>query len=93
MLNYRDLTKSEYAKAASEYGNVRVIGVGNIRVRKIIDGHETVITLMDVGFAPKCRTNLVSLVKAQKAGAEIHLKPGVTRMVRQLWLVTVRILG
>ena len=36
--------------------------------------------LKDVGYAPKCCTNLVALEKAQRAGVGIMFKAGTTKM-------------
>lgn len=63
-------------KAACEGGKVYVVGIGNIHVRQMINGIENIIMLKDVGFAPKCRTNLVAMVKVQRAGVSINFEGG-----------------
>ena len=65
LVNYRVLSDIESVNAASEGRFVQVIRIGNLRVRKKIDGIEKVMVLRDAGYAPKCRTNLVPLAKAQ----------------------------
>lgn len=81
MFDYRALSKAEYVSAACEGGQVRVVGIGNIRVRQIINGQENITLLKDVGYAPKCRTNLVAMGKAQRAGVNINFPAGSTKFM------------
>ena len=81
MVNYKKLVQSESISCASEGESVQVIGVGNVWLKQVIDGKERVTMLKDVGYAPNCRTNLVSLTKAQRVGVEIVYKGGGSRMV------------
>lgn len=50
---------------------MRIIGVGDVNVKQTIDGKVKHLLLKNVGYAPNCRTNLISLPKAQRKGAFI----------------------
>lgn len=80
MFDYRPLKDVEFVNAANEGSAVKVVGIGNLKVKQVINGAENVMVLKDVGYAPKCRTNLVSLAKAQRAGVEFTFKGGGTKM-------------
>lgn len=58
---------------------VKMIAIGDIPVRQVVDGVETITLLRDVGYAPKCRTNLVSLIKAQRAEVNIQFESDTTK--------------
>ena len=81
MVNYRSLDKIETVNAASEGDGARIIGVGDINVRQTIDGKVKHLLLKNVGYAPNCRTNLISLPKAQRKGAEIVFVGSGTKLV------------
>jgi len=61
-----------------------VVGVGKTRICQTIEGKDIVMVLKDVGYAPKCRTNLVSLAKAQEVGCtkEAKICESVTKEVQ-----------
>ena len=79
-IDYRKLDESEYVNAACEGGNVRVVGIGNVRVSQFINDEKKTTLLKDVGYAPKCRTNLVSMPKAQLAGITVMMEAYSTKM-------------
>lgn len=81
MFDYRTLDDAEFVNAACEGGSVKIVGIGNLRVKQIIDGREVIMMLKDVGYAPKCRTNLVALSKAQRGGMKIEFEPYSTKMI------------
>lgn len=74
-VSYKSLSKGEHVNAACEGATVDVVGVGNVKVSQMIDGKKMTTLLQDVGYAPRCRTNLVSLTKAQRAGVGIYFEP------------------
>ena len=45
LIDYRNLKDAEYVNASCEGGNVRVVGVGNLRVRQVINGEEVTTML------------------------------------------------
>ena len=80
MVNYRKLKDIEIVSSASEGDGVRIIGIGDVNVKQIIDGKGKELLLKDVGYAPNCRTNLVSLSKAQRKGVDVLFKGGGTKL-------------
>lgn len=80
-VDYKSLRNDEFVNAACEETSVRVRGAKNIRVRQVIDGVETNSLLKDVRYASKCRTNLISLSKAQNPGIGVYFEPGSTKMI------------
>lgn len=81
MIDYKALRNSEQMRCASDKGSVQVVGVGNVKVEQIVNGKKKVTMLKDVGYAPNCRTNLVSLTKAQRIGVDIMYKGGGSKMI------------
>ena len=71
MFEYRALKEVEFLNSACERGTVKVIGTGDISIKQAFSGVEDVMILKYVGYAPKCRTNLLSSTKPQLAGIEI----------------------
>lgn len=80
LLRYKALSEPEDVRAAAEGAAVSVLGIGDLRVSQNINGKEVVSLLKNVGYAPECRTNLISLVKAQQAGVCINFEGGKTSM-------------
>lgn len=46
-----------------------------------INGVKQATLLKDVGYAPKCGTNLISSCIAQRAGVGINFEPHSTKMI------------
>ncbi len=80
MLNYRSLGDAEFINAACECVPVKIIGVGDVRVNQTINGAHSAMLLKDVGYGPECRTNLIAISKAQRAGAGFEFEPYSTNM-------------
>lgn len=78
MFDYRELKKKEFVGSAAVGSHVKIVGIGNMRLRQVIDGAEILTILKDIGYTLKCRTNLVSLSKALRAGCKILFEPGKT---------------
>lgn len=78
--NYKVLAETEDVKAAAEGAAVSVLGIGDLRVSQNINGKEVVSLLKNVGYAPQCRTNLISFAKAQQAGVNFNFEGGSTVM-------------
>lgn len=73
-IEYKSLAKNEEVSAACEGASVQVIGIGKVRVSQLVDGNETTTILKNVGHAPNCRTNLISLPVACRAGININFE-------------------
>ncbi len=54
MLNYRSFGDSEFINAACEAVSVKIIGVGDVRVKQTINGADSVMLLKYVGYGRKC---------------------------------------
>ena len=73
--------QNESVNSAIEGSTVNIEGIGDITVSRTIDGKETKQTLLQVGYAPNIRTNLISLGKVQGAGITINFPCNSTTMV------------
>lgn len=81
LFNFKALAKAENVNGAAEGAAVSVVGIGDLRVSQNINGKDGVSLLKNVGYAPKCRTNLISLGKAQVAGVSVNFQGGSTDMM------------
>ncbi len=81
MLKYRTIEDNEEISSASEGVSIKAVRVGNVKVKLVIDGKDKVKLLKNVGYAPKCRTDLVSLTEAQNIVVETLFKGGGSKTV------------
>ena len=81
MMHYRRMNGNNSINAVCQDGEMKIVGIGNIRVQKIIDGKKVVSMLKDVAYVPSCRANLIPLTLAQQRGLDVRYKGGGTNMV------------
>lgn len=55
-----------------------MIAAGDLRIMQNINGKNVVTLLKNVGHAPRCRTNLISLKKVQQYGVHTNFEAGST---------------
>ena len=80
IFDYRPLKNVEFVNGACEGGLVNVVGIGNLRVKQVINVVENECILKDVGYSPKCRRNFVASTKAQRASINIIFEGSGTKM-------------
>ena len=81
MMHYRRMNGNGSINAACQDEEMKIVGIGNIRVQQTIDGKKVVSMLKDVAYVPSCRTNLIALTLAQQRGLDVRYKGGGTNKV------------
>lgn len=81
LINYQRIKDGDIINAACENGSMNIVGLGDVRVKQVFNGKEKVTLLKDVAYVPTCRTNLVSLTKAQRIGVDVSFVGGGNKMV------------
>lgn len=50
-------------------------------MRQLFDGNEVVYVLKNVGYATKCRTNLVTLTNAQRGAVRVYFEASIKKKI------------
>ena len=80
MFHYKEV-KNMTINSAAHGTAVNIVGVGDMKVSQMINGKETTITLLNVGYSPDIRTNLIALGKLQNAGFTVNFPPKSNTML------------
>lgn len=75
------VTERETIATVDNKLNVEIHGQRDVELGQKVDGNDVIITLKDVAYAPKLRTNLVSQKLAQRPGITLEYPPISNEMI------------